>query len=115
MTRAAALLCRLISTGAGGMRAAAMDLAALSMFDTAASSPVDGDGQSRVCALAVAMVLAAECRLESGSVLCRWRLTEPGRKARSRDADGGAAVFVAAGKQRAPSMGMDRAGQNACE
>ena len=51
------------------MRTAAMDLAALSMFDTAASSPVDGDGQSRVCALAVAMDLAAECRLESSSVL----------------------------------------------
>ena len=85
LTRAAALLCRLISTGAGCMRTAAMDLAALSMFDTAASSPVDGDGQSRVCALAVAMDLASECRLESGSVLCRWRLTESDMRACSRD------------------------------
>ena len=97
------------------MRAAAMDLAALSMFDRALSSPVDGDGHGCVYALAVAMDLVAECRLESVRVLCRWRLTESGTKARCRDADGGAAVFVAAGKQRAPSMGMDRAGQNACE
>ena len=84
LARAAALLCRLISTDAGGMRAGAMDLAALSMLDRAASSPVDGDGHSCVCALAVAMDLAAECRLESISVLRRWRLTEPGRKARWR-------------------------------
>ena len=85
LTRAAALLCRLISTDAGGMRAAAMDLAALGMFDRALSSPVDGDGHSRVCALAVAMALAVECRLESSSVLRRWRLTESDMRACSRD------------------------------
>ena len=85
MARAAALLCRLISTDAGGMRAGAMDLAALSMFDRAASSPVDGDGQSRVCARAVAPDQAAELSLENSSVLRRWRLTESDMRACSRD------------------------------
>ena len=85
MARAAALLCCLISTDAGGMRAAAMDLVALSMFDRAESSPVDGDGQIRVCARAAAMDLASECRFGSSSVLCRWRLTELDMRACSRD------------------------------